>query len=241
MKFFRWVFPMLVALYCLVSACSSPQLTPTTTTDQPVTLAGMAHVRFIHAIPDAPAVDVWVGNRQVATSVGFQQWTEWVEVEAGEQEVTLRRREFTELTDTYTFHADQRYLVFAWGMMTPTGDEVAANFLVSLDEDVRAGSEDSWIRFANLLSSGDSLGLVITTEGSWNLVFPNVAIGSLSEYKRGPLYQNSFEIIPARDTSLPALHRFDQHIQVGILFTFVVTGRQRDGRFEVFTVTDYRE
>lgn len=241
MRWFNGVLPVLLVVYCLAAACSAPQQMGTTTTEEEVFTAGTAYVRFIHAVSDAPAVDFYVGETIVASGVGYQQWTEWTPVGAGEQEVMLRRGEFTELTDTYTFEPEQRYLVLAWGVLTPMGEEVAATFMISPDQDVSGQAEDAWIRFANVLADGDALGLVITTGGGWNLIIPNQSIGTISEYKRGPLYQNTFDIIPARDTSLPPVHQFDHHIQVGIQYTFVLAGRQNSDQMDLFAVTDFRE
>ena len=97
------------------------------------------------------------------------------------------------------------------------------------------------MRVANVATDGDAYGLTVTTDGSWNLLFPNQPIGTVSEYKLGPIYDNSFELIPARDTSLPAEIAFERNIQVGLLYTFVVSGRANNGTLDVFHIAESAE
>jgi hypothetical protein len=223
-------------LSALLAACSSTQQTTTTTT-QPVDVP-MATARFIHAIPDAPSADITIGDTSLGTDIGYQQWGDYIEFEAGEQDITMRRGETVVYADSYDFAPDGEYLIIAYGMLNPIGGELGSAFLIAPEEDVDDTEDESWIRVANAASDGDALGFVTTTGGGWRLLFPNQGIGTLSEYKRAPLYENTFDIIPARDTSLPAVHSFEDHLPVGLLYTIVISGRNSNGTIEAFTVTD---
>lgn len=220
-----------------VAACSSPQTTTTTVINEPPPLETTL-VRFVHAMPDAPAVDFWVGDTEVGADRGFRTWSDWTVVPAGEQELAMRQGESIVLDDTFDFVADERYLIVGYGMLTPMGDEVPVAFMIHEDEYVEEPNEETLARFANAIPDGDRLGLCITTGGSWNLLWPNQSVGTISEYKLGPLYDNSFELVP-RNTSLPAVHEFEYNLQHGILYTFVATGRISNDTLEVFAVTDH--
>ena len=47
-----------------------------------------------------------------------------------------------------------------------------------------------------------------------------------------------FELIPARNTSLPAVYSWEDNLQLGMLYTFIATGRIGNGTVQVFAVTD---
>ncbi len=44
-----------------------------------------ASVRFVHAVSDAPAVDIWVDGARVATNVSFKQASSYLTINAGER------------------------------------------------------------------------------------------------------------------------------------------------------------
>src|SRR3954465_9328454 len=45
--------------------------------------ADMAHVRVVHASPDAPNVDVWADGSKVLTDVAFGKYSDYMAVPAG--------------------------------------------------------------------------------------------------------------------------------------------------------------
>jgi hypothetical protein len=184
-------------------------------------------------------MDFWAAGSRVESRVDYKGWTDWVELPAGDQEVALRSGELMMISDIFPFEADGRYWVVAYGSVSPIDAEAPLSFLVYEDQDMPEIEQNSWIRFANVVPEGDALGLVIATGEHWNLLFPNQGMGTISEYKRGLLYDNSFEVISAGNTSLPALHRFEYNLQRGILYTFIATGRESNGTLEVFAVTDH--
>ena len=46
-------------------------------------------VRFVHAVSDAPAVDIWVDNAKVATNVSFKQASVYLTINAGERMIDV--------------------------------------------------------------------------------------------------------------------------------------------------------
>ena len=234
-------FTLLVALALALAACGGSTATTSTAPIEPEIVAEPTWIRFVHAIPDGPAIDSFVGDVVLANGVGYQQWGEWTEVPSGERDVTIRQGEAVEYSDMYDFQPNRRYWVFAYGSMNPQGSEVSASFVIAPEESFAATTDDTWIRMVNLATEGEAYGLTITTGGSWNLVFPNLPIGTVSEFKRGPISANSFEVIPAADTSRGAELSFDRDIQVGLLYTFIVSGRTNNGSLDVFHIAETAE
>lgn len=195
-------------------------------------------VRFVNAVVDSPQFRASVGDAMVGDAIGYRQFGEWVQVTSGSQDVTLRIGEGVELTDTFDFQPNQHYWVIAWGALNAQGHEVPASLFIAPEESFSPSSEDTWMRVGNFVADGEAYGMVITTDGGWNLLFPNQPQGTMSEYKLGPIYENTFDIIPARDTSLDAVIDFDRNIQIGILYTFIITGRASNGTLEVFHIAE---
>lgn len=235
----RRLTPIFAAGFVMsLTACGGPQQTTTTPQPTPVETEETTWVRFVHVIPDGPPLDAYVGTVEVGSNLAHSQWGNWVEVPAGDQEINLRRGEGVELSDTYLFEPDKRYWIFAYGSMNPMGSELSASFLIAPEEELDLSSDESWLRVANLAAEGEAYGLVVTTGGGFRLLFPNQPQGTVSEFKIPPLYENSFAVIPARDTSLDPVLTFERNIQVGMMYTVVVTGRASSGTLEVFHIAD---
>jgi len=86
-----------------------------------VPVATRAKVRFLHASPDAPAVDVGVtGNPALFLQVAFAQVTPFRELESGTYDVQVRRAGHDATVATlpqYTFAGGNRYTLIALGLV----------------------------------------------------------------------------------------------------------------------------
>jgi hypothetical protein len=232
---YLWVCAAALMLAFTVACSSTP--TDTGSTSGPMTVTDTARVRFVHAIADAPPVDVYAGDTLVADRVAYSNFGEWVEVPAGDVDISIARDEMRMLDHTFTAAADEAYTIIAYGTLNPVGSEVPANFLVSQEEHLTPG-EDTFIRLANAVADGEAYALMISTGGGRNIPIRSVAIGEISDYRRAPLFENTFELLPANDTSGDAVTTFETNLQVGIQYTFVVAGRQSNNSLTVITVTD---
>lgn len=223
-------------MLAFTAACSS---TPTDTgsTSGPMTVVNQARVRFVHAIADAPPVDVYAGDTLIADRVARGNFGDWVQVPAGEVEISVARDEMRMLDHTFTAAANENYLIIGYGTLNPVGSEVPANFIVSQEAPLDPG-EDTFIRLANGAAEGEAYALNISTGGGTNIPIRSVAIGEMSDFRRAPLFENTFELLPASDTAGDPLLTFESNLQVGIQYTFVVAGRQSNNSLEVITVTD---
>jgi hypothetical protein len=103
--------------------------------DNSAPAAGMAHVRFMHASPDAPNVDIYVadGGPLLFENVPFGQAFPYVPVEAGtyDLEVRVHDTDVVVLTVPGVSLADRTvYTIFAMGL---AGGEPALQAVASVD------------------------------------------------------------------------------------------------------------
>jgi len=101
--------------------------------DSRYTLGGKARVRFVHASPDAPAVDIRVGDGtgpQVFSDAGFTDVSEYVEVDPGSYVFVVTAAGDTSPVVTYQaaeLEAETVYTVVALGTLDSEDD---ADFIV---------------------------------------------------------------------------------------------------------------
>jgi Domain of unknown function (DUF4397) len=78
---------------------------------------GVAHLRVLHAIPDAPAADVYFDDKKVATGAGFKTMSDYVSVASGKTVIKLNVVGKTEvlLQGEQLSSRDGYYTVVAYG------------------------------------------------------------------------------------------------------------------------------
>jgi hypothetical protein len=60
------------------------------TDDQPVVDAGDARLRFVHTVPDAPAVDIWADDAALFENVAFGEGSAFATVDADAYDIDVR-------------------------------------------------------------------------------------------------------------------------------------------------------
>lgn len=60
------------------------------TDDQPVVDAGDARLRFVHTVPDAPAVDIWASDEVLFENVAFGEGSAFATVDAEAYDIDVR-------------------------------------------------------------------------------------------------------------------------------------------------------
>lgn len=79
---------------------------------------GEAHVRILHAIPDAPAADVYFDGKKVAENVTFKTISDYLLIESGKTavKITPTGKTNTLFEDSFTASRDGYYTVAVSGM-----------------------------------------------------------------------------------------------------------------------------
>ncbi len=121
--------------YTVVAVGQLADIEPLVLTDNnSAPAAGMAHVRFVHASPDAPAVDIAVaGGPILFSNIPFKGVGDYLPVDAGtyDLEVRLAGTETVALSvPGFILNADTVYTIFAMGL---AGGEPALEAVASAD------------------------------------------------------------------------------------------------------------
>ncbi len=79
---------------------------------------GVAHARILHAVPDAPAADVWLDGKKVAENVAFKTISDYLQIDSGKTAVKLTSAGKTDtlFEGSFTASRDGYYTVAVAGM-----------------------------------------------------------------------------------------------------------------------------
>jgi len=130
--------PQTAAAIGEVSGQNQP-FTVTLLTDEDTTAtAGNTRVRAVHAIPDAPAVDVTAGDTVIADNLQFGEAGDYVGVPSDTSSIELRPDSPSNDEDpvaTFSVDLTERaaQTIFATGYLEPTGGQPGARVVVATD------------------------------------------------------------------------------------------------------------
>ena len=156
-------------------------------------MTGKAHVRFVHASPDAPAVDITLPDgTAIFSDIEFKEVGTYTPVAAGSYDLEVR----VAGTDTVVLELDGLefmnktvYTVFATGFAG--GEEPALNAILSTD----AG--EARVRVAHL--SPDAPAVDVWVDGA--MAFENLAFEEVSDYATLPAGSYFVEVVPTGETT----------------------------------------
>jgi len=138
-----------------------------------------ARVRFIHASPDAPAVDVLVDGSELFSDIEFGKFTEYTDIDVGIYEVTVRLAGTGTpiLTTTVPMTATD-YTLAAAGTLDTSGPDFD---LMTLSDDNRAPSPGMVRgRFVHLVPGGPTVDIAIK---GGPVLFSGVGFRGVGDYK----------------------------------------------------------
>ena len=155
--------------------------------------AGKAHVRFVHASPDAPAVDITLPDgTAIFSNIAFKEVGDYTPVDAGTYDLEVRptgtSTSVLDLMDL-AFENKTVYTVFATGYAT--GGTPALNAILSED----AG--EARVRVAHL--SPDAPAVDVWVDGA--KAFENLAFEGISDYATLPSDNYFIEVVPSGATT----------------------------------------
>lgn len=141
-------------------------------------------VRVGHLSPDAPAVDIWVDGAVVLEDVEFNEFSAYLELEAGEHQIQVSPANATEpivIDATVNLDAEIYYSVIAGGFLNGNSNPINATVLV--DSRTTDGST-SKVRFVHM--SPDAPSVDIYTVGGTTPLFESVSFGESASYINVP-------------------------------------------------------
>jgi hypothetical protein len=156
-------------------------------------MSGKAHVRFVHASPDAPAVDITLPDgTAIFSNIAFKEVGDYTPVDDGSYDLEVRLAGTdTSVLDLMGLEFENKtvYTVFATGYAT--GGTPALNAILVED----AG--EARVRVAHL--SPDAPAVDVWVDGS--MAFENLAFEQVSDYATLTADSYFIEVVPTGETT----------------------------------------
>lgn len=178
-------------------------------------------LRVIHAVPDAPAVDVYVDGELVFEDVEFGNESEYETVPTGTQNVTVTPANDSE-TEVFEAEVDieNQTTVALGGELAEDGENVSA---LALADDADPAENESAVRLAHL--APDAPTVDVTVEETGDVLFNDVEFGNASDYETVPAGDYTLEVQNATgDDDGEVVATIDVTVEDGEAYTAVATG-----------------
>jgi len=189
-----------------------------------------ASIRFVHASPDAPAVDVIVDGAPVAENVAFSSASEFLPFSAGEHQVQIvptgSGAESAVLDETVDLDGGGAYIFAAAGLLN---EIEAKTYEVDLDD---LDENQSRVRLVHLSPDTDNVDLYVTGGDEW---FDDVDFPNASDYK--DVDAGSYDLeVRAHDSETVALTLSGFEVQPGRALDVLVLGQSSDNSLTALTL-----
>lgn len=172
-KFKNFSFAILVtgfalSLMSVFNGCDENTVTPPTSSKSRTTIT--------HASPNAPNVDILVGDNVIATNVAYPSSLPYTELNTGSNRIRIRTTGTSNyvVDDTLFFEENKSYSVFAVDSVS----KISTLFLT--DNLTLPGNTYSSVRFVNLSPNSPSLDVAITGK---SVVFPFYSFKGFSTFR----------------------------------------------------------
>jgi hypothetical protein len=153
-----------------------------------------SQVRLVHAVPNAPDVDVYVDGERILQNVAYGSATEYLDLEAGTHNVVLVGAEEpggVVPSETLETEAGANYTVAATGTFD-VNDTSGVQPVVLVDNATTPPEEFAAVRLAHL--SPDAPEVTVTLAGTDGVVFDNVGFTESSSYLTIPEGEYSLDV-----------------------------------------------
>jgi hypothetical protein len=140
----------------------------------------VAQVRLLHAVPDAPAVDIYVGGERVVQNLAFGSISNYLSIYAGEYEVEIRPAggSTAVFEGSINLAGGRSYTAVALGLLNGTP---ALNVALFDDTLTLSNAARGRLRIIQLSPDASALNVVVESEqGVRSLRLSSVATSSLS-------------------------------------------------------------
>lgn len=157
-----------------------------------------SHIRVLHAVPNAPAVDVYINENIVVEALGYSKFTPYLPVQPGTYKVDVYATGTSEnplIESQLTVPADKIYTVAAIGL--PSSPSLYP--IEDTKSKLKAG--DLGLRFIHL--SPDAPAVTVKTKGK--AFFQDFKYKDVTDYFELPPGKYTFEVFLASDQSKPIL------------------------------------
>lgn len=187
------------------------------------TVAGIAHVRFLHAAAGAGAVDVYArGDEKIKTGISYKELTNYMEVRSGKMPIKITATGKTDslVSGAVTLTKNKWYTVAAYmDGATPTVTGINESSGVEMPDKAR-------VRVVNLVSGSDGVAVTkLSTrakDGASNFIAKPVLFGKSSSKTLKP----ATETIQFRDSAGKILKEMpDVKLDAAMRYTAFLIGK----------------
>lgn len=178
---------------------------------------GAARVLFVHASPDAPAVDILVGKRPVARALGFPDNTPYRVIRAGSRDVRVNvaGTSTTVIGATVPFRARTAYSVFAVGPVAHIEP------LLLTDDLTPPAAGNAHVRFVHLSPNAPAVDVALG--GGGPVVFGNKSFKEYTPFT--PLPAGTYDLeVRLAGTSTVVLPLPGIRLEAGGIYTVFAKG-----------------
>jgi hypothetical protein len=192
-----------------------------------------ACIRLVHAAPDAPPVDIYVNDAQIAQGLEYGTATEYVAVPSGAGRAVRVAAEDTPVEEAVIdsaldFDAGQAYVILTTG----EGEDLALTITGTDLRPVAAGQA----RLSVIHASPDAGAVDIGVEGMEANLFEGVDFGAATDYIILDAADYALEVRPGGEDMTVALQS-DATLSEGVVYDLVALGRTADQSLELLALT----
>ncbi|WP_423746922.1 DUF4397 domain-containing protein (plasmid) [Haladaptatus sp. SPP-AMP-3] len=175
-----------------------------------------SRVRVIHAIPDAPEVDVYVDGNRVLQNVAFKDVSDYLDLDAGKHTIQVapagQGRGSAVIDEQVTLDANTDYTIAAGGTLD------SPQAFVFVDENEEPSGDQARLRAVHL--SPDAPAVDIAADG--DVLVEGLEFGNASDYVEVPAGSYTIEIRPAGTNEAAAT--FDVTLEGGTVVSAFAVG-----------------
>ena len=193
------------------------------TATKTVTTAGTAHLRFLHALPGAPAVDIYARDTEkIKTGLAYKGLTEYTEVKSGKMalKITATGKMEALINDAATLTKDKWYTIAVYG-------DTATPLMVLVNESTGKEMPDkARMRVVNLVSGMEAIAVTKPStrgeDGNANFLSKPLVMGKSASKTVNP----TTETIQLRDAAGKMLKEMpDVKMEEGLRYTAFAIGK----------------
>jgi len=136
----------------------------------------MGYVRVMHAVPDAPNVDIYADDNMIVKNLAYGEYTDYLSLPEGTYRISLYVTGTTNnpvIANMLTVNKDVELTVAAVGTLS----EIA--FLAIMDADVPAVMGNAMIRFIHLSPNAPAVDITLP---NGTVIFSNVSFKQITPY-----------------------------------------------------------
>lgn len=139
--------------------------------------APVSYLRILHAVPDAPKVDVYLNDKLIANNLAFKQFTEYLSIVPGYYNVKIYPAGNTSnpvINTSFSASGNNIYTAAAIGFLK--------NIYLKVIEDtpMAVAPNKTMVRFVHLSPDAPMVNVVLPNK---NIGFENVSFGEVTNYK----------------------------------------------------------